>query len=377
MKKIIRVLQINIGSQNFGGVSSMIYNLYSHIDRSEVQFDFLSPNITTYEMHRDEIEKMGGAIYEFHIPIKGTYGKYKYFRKLGNFLKEKSYDIVHINSGSPGFNVLSLMAAKLYCQSKVIVHSHNAPVNKSKSKKIFYSLCAGIMNRYADLRFACSIAAGRFMFGSEENFQVINNGIELNKFKFDENIRKKVRSKFLGTCTNKIVFGFVGRLEDQKNPEFAIKCFAEISRLKPDVVLWIIGHGQLENQIVDMIYQYNLSDKVTILGERTDVAELMQGMDAILFPSKYEGLGIVAIEAQSSGLRIYASDNLPEESKVNDCIQYISIEKTPEEWAKIIVNDLEINAEQERGVPLSDNFNIETISRTINKKYKALLGGVN
>lgn len=373
VNKPIKVLQMNAGSKNFGGVASFLINIYKHINTEYFQFDFLSPDITTYESVRDEIELRGGHIYELHCG-DGVMKRINLILRLRVFLRENKYDIVHINSGSPGFNTISLLTVKLSCSSKVIVHSHNTITNISKGRAFFYNICALILNKKADLRLACSNVAGKFMFGNGGDFQVINNGIELGKFKYNKTVRERIRNDIFNLVPCNKVIGFVGRLEDQKNPDFAISVFNEILKLRPNWFLWIIGNGRLKEEIESLIDKYGIKNRALILGERKNVADLMQAMDALLLPSKFEGLGIVAIEAQSCGLRVYASDVLPEESKINNCIKYVSLKLSQKEWAKLIINDMETNTDSQRLVPQAHEFDINEVCKMLQKSYSFIVG---
>lgn len=376
LEKPMRILQINAGSKHFGGVSSFLMNVYKHIDTDSFQFDFLSPDKTTYGSVVEEIENLGGHVYELQCG-NGPFKRIKLIPRLAYFLKKHHYDIVHINSGSPGFNMISLLTVKMTCKSKVIVHSHNAIFYSSKFLTVFYGICSVIFNKYADLRFSCSKEAGKFMFGRNGNFTVINNGIELERFRFDENKRKEIRDKIMSLHSEYKIIGFVGRLEDQKNPGFVISIFNEILKKNRNSFLWMVGDGTLKDDVIKQINQLGIENHISLLGERKDVAELMQGMDALLLPSKFEGLGIVAIEAQTAGLKVYASDRLPKETKIGDFIKYISLDTSCEEWAKCIISDLsEMKNDLNRTVKEHSLFDINNVCNILEEHYRICRGGV-
>ena len=379
-QKTIRILQMNSGSVDFGGVSAFIMSVFRHIDRSKYQFDFLSPDLTTYENVRGEIENNGGKIYELHCG-NGRLKRVLLFFRLYRFLRKNPYDIVHINSGSPGFNLVSMYAAHAAGIRRVIIHSHNA-IPVKKGKKLVYQFCYKQFKKYAEVRLACSNAAGRYMFGTQSDYTVINNGIELERFRFSEEIRERVRNIILkehgdyaGEGREDIkVYGHVGRMAEQKNPLFLIDVFASLHRSDPDAVLWMIGDGPLRNRVEQRIRKYKLQKNVMLLGFRNDVNNLMMGMDALIFPSLHEGLSIVTVEAQASGLQVFASDTISKEHKISDYLEFIPLSYTPEQWADSILSSMDKRIQTDRNRrTIYPGYSIEDTAENIQRVYSSLL----
>lgn len=301
-----RILQISIGSKVFGGVEKFLYEIYKKIDKQKIQFDFLSPNITSYGLYADEIKKMGGNIIELKIDRAGLKGKILYNKKLYEFLKSNEYDIVHINSGAFFFCLQVAFICKICKVKRIIVHSHNN-IKMSNLKKTVKNLLKPMLNFLADDCLACSNSAANALFLHRKvkngKVKIINNGIETDIFKFNEKIREEYRKNL--NLEDKIVYGHVGRFDREKNHYFLIKVFNEICKVQKNAILMLIGEGKLENDVKKMVEELELNDKVYFLGVRKDVNNIMTAMDCFIFPSLYEGLGIVAIEAQTSRLNYF------------------------------------------------------------------------
>lgn len=337
----LRVLQLNSGSRDFGGVSSILYNIYTHIDRAKVQFDFLSPEETTYGIHREEIEAMGGTVSAFGITGSALARKLKLYRRLKAFLKEKPYSIVHINSGNFFFNLLAARAAKAAGVKNRIVHSHNvANTDAGGLKSRAIAALRPLLTRVATACFACSESAGRFMFSDNPPggaVKVIRNGIEVERFAWDPEARARLRRE-LGIDEGAFVVGHVGRMERQKNQEFAIAAFARLARARPDAVLALVGEGSQTERMREEARRLGVADRVRFIGARTDVQALYQMFDAFAFPSRFEGFGMVLVEAQIAGLRCVASDRVPRETNVAGLATYLPIGAGDEEkWAAALL----------------------------------------
>lgn len=324
----IRVLHI-VTTMNRGGLETMIMNYYRHIDRSKVQFDFL--------VHRDfeadydrEILDLGGKIYR--ISRLNPFS-FKYHKELNDFFKNHpEYKIVHVHQ-----DCMSSIALKAAMKNNVpirIAHSHNA----NQDKNIKYLIKRFYMRnipRYATDLFACGEDAGNWMFKSKA-FKILNNAIDSDLFKFNMNIRDEVRTDL--NLNNKFVVGHVGRFDLQKNHSFLIDIFYEIQKIRTDSILLLIGSGDGKLTIKEKVRKLNIEDKVIFMGVRNDVNNLMQAMDAFVFPSLYEGLPVTLIEAQASGLPIIKSDNVSDQCILTDNVVSISLDKSAYSWAKEIFN---------------------------------------
>ncbi|MGY6766145.1 glycosyltransferase family 1 protein [Faecalibacterium prausnitzii] len=334
MKNPIRVLHYGMSS-NLGGIESFIMNVYRNIDKSKVQFDFLtfSPNIA----FSDEIKEMGGRIYKLTSRRKSFV---KNHREIYEFFKNhKEYINVHVHINTCSYIKPMMAAAKTSNKRKIITHSHNEWRGNNFRIKLFHKLNQSRVVEYSDSLFACSDVAGRYMFrkdGIESNkYRIIKNGIDTKKYLFNPSIRSKVRRDL--DLENKFVIGHIGRLSHQKNHSFLLDIFNKVYQSNKDAVLLLIGGGELESKIKLKIKELGLETAVLMLGVRTDIPDLLQAMDVFLFPSLYEGLGIVTIEAQASGLPCIVSNAVPNEAFITELIQPISLDESSEHWAKEIL----------------------------------------
>lgn len=333
MDKVIRILQWGMHG-NTGGVETFLFNLYKNIDKTKVQFDFLIGHNADIAFEK-EILDMGGRIYRVTYSKKESL--LKAYSELDKFFSEhKEIMGIHMHSCFINYS-LPLRLAKKHNIPIRIFHSHNSEdmyPTKSWIKKIYREMeRKRIIDNATDL-FACSDQAGKYMF-KQNKFVWIKNGIDVDKFKFNENIRN-IKRKELGIKDNVTVIGFVGRLQYQKNPLFLIDIFYEYSKLDADSKLMVIGEGELSSQMLEKINMLDMKEKVLILEKRHDVHELYQAMDVFLLPSRFEGFGIVALEAQASGLPCLVSDTIPKQVKVTELLHYKGINESGLQWAKVI-----------------------------------------
>ena len=323
MEEPIRVLHI-LQRMEAGGTQALLMNIYRNIDRNKVQFDFLV-EYPDKQFYDEEILKLGGKIY--YSNVRNDFNIFKFIKKLKKIIKENDYKIVHMHTYSIGY--FCLKAAK-ECNVPIrIAHSHNnQTVHDFKYlPKLFLQR---IYTIYANNLLDCSEEAGRYLFKNKK-FKVLNNAIDSKKFIYNEEIRKKEREE-LG-LENSFVVGHVGRFHPQKNHKFLIEIFSEIKRKKDNAKLLLIGTGDLENSIKKQVQELNLQNDVIFLGNRIDVNNLYQAMDIFIFPSLFEGLGIVAIEAQASGTPIVCSNKLPPEIEISPIFKKLSLNETAEVWA--------------------------------------------
>jgi len=333
MTEPIRILHV-VGSMNRGGTETMIMNLYRQIDRSKVQFDFMvhTSDKCAYD---DEILELGGKIYR--VPMfKGT----NYFSYQNAWIQffntNQEYKIIHGHIGSSAAIYLKL-AKRNGCFT--IAHSHNTKSIGKNLKSFLYPYFSYPTRYIADFFFGCSKNAGSDRYGkkvvSSDKFKVLNNAIPANKYRYSNEIREQLRKKL--NVEEKTVLGHVGRFSHQKNHQMLINIFQTLHKENPDTVLLLVGDGELRKSIENRVVDLGLSDSVIFTGVRSDIPELMQAMDVFVFPSLYEGLGLVAIEAQAAGLRCVVSDSIPKEAFVTDLIKSLPLEEPVDIWAKSIL----------------------------------------
>ena len=294
----IRITQI-IGKWLGGGVESVVMNYYRHIDRSKIQFDFICDEDST-NIPYDEINSLGGKV----ILIPPYQKVIKYHNELKKVLKDGNYKIVHSHINT--LSVFSLWAAKSAGVPVRIAHSHSTTNKKEKKKNLMKQVLKHFSKVFATDYMCCSELAGRWLFGDKEydrgNVYLLNNAIDLDKFKYDENIRKEKR-KELNISDDTLVIGHVGRFVEQKNHRFLIDIFNEVHKERKNSILLLAGQGPLVEEIHEKVNELGLNESVRFLGQRKDIDKLYQAMDLFLFPSLYEGLGMVAVEAHRTKVR--------------------------------------------------------------------------
>ena len=322
-KKPIIVAQI-MGKWVGGGVESVIMNYYRHLDHSKVQFDFICDEDST-RIPYDEIKKLGGRV--FLVP------KYqnllKYLKALEKLFKENQYRIVHSNINT--LSVFPLYAAKKAGVPIRISHSHSTSNPKEWKRNLIKNILRPFSKRYSTDYFACSELAGRYLFGNKTfdrgEVKIINNAIDVDKFKFDEMARKKLR-KELGIKDGTVVIGHVGRFVQQKNHTFLVDVFNEYHRKKPDSKLLLVGSGPLEDEIKKKVERLGLKDSVLFLGQRDDINKLYSVMDIFCLPSLYEGLPVVGVESQATGLPIIFSNGVSHEAIISKNAKIVPNQET-------------------------------------------------
>lgn len=361
---MVRVLHV-IGRMDRAGAETMIMNIYRNINRSKVQFDFLvfSEQEADYD---SEIIDMGGCIYRMpKLSLSNYLALYKRFKQ---FFKTHSYPIVHGHIGS-------LAPAYLKIAKKsgayTIAHSHSMKSNRLKSR-ITYNALAYWVRFIADYFMACSKEAGIDRFGKRivntNRFQIINNSIDSKKYQYSQERHEALKEQF--NMKGKCVYGHVGRLIRSKNHEFILKVFSNICEMEENAILLLIGKGNLETDISKLAEELGIQEKVIFMGIRSDIPDIMNLMDVFLFPSLFEGFGIVGLEAQAAGLPCFFSDTIPKEAIVTENVFSYPLSWTPVQWAKNI-HEIQnsFKRKDERTSIIKAGFDIEATAKGLEDFY--------
>lgn len=332
MTDAVRVLQV-VHGMNQGGVENFLMNVYRKTDKKKIQFDFI---YHTGEkcFFDDEITASGGKIYR--CPDYRIINHLEYIAWWKDFLKKHTdYKIIHSHLDSCA-NIHLRVAKKFGLVT--IAHAHSTSDGKGYKANVKRILKIGF-NGCCDYKFACSKAAARWLYGkeTEENgkCEIILNGIDAEKFKFNEEIRQKIRSELL--LENKLAIGHVGSFYPVKNHEFLLKCFWEILKINSNACLLLIGEGPTKERIIALAKELDIYDKVKFLGLKSNVNDYMQAMDVFVLPSLYEGLPVTLIEAQAAGLPCMVSDSVTTEVSVTENCVFKSLKNDLSQWAWEIV----------------------------------------
>ncbi|MGN0570360.1 MAG: glycosyltransferase [Candidatus Fimenecus sp.] len=321
------------------GITQYVLNILGKMDSEDISFDILS-------FRNDRLKKWaeehGGEYFEFDISM------YKHPVLYRKFLKKvfsRGYDVVHYNISAIS-TLLIFKYAKKYSNARLIAHSHNSFMDlPSKLRRLVFGNLHKILRYFAvfyfDKKCACSIPAAEWMYGkkSARDAIILNNAIDTGKFIYNSEHRETLREE-LG-ITSKYVIGNVGRFSIQKNQSFLLDSFAEISKLRDDVSLVLIGNGELCNQVKQHAADLQLGDKVVFVDFQEDIYRYYSLFDLLVMPSLFEGLPITLVEAQANGLRALVSDTVTTECNLTGLVEFYPLSKGCAAWAKRIIEILE------------------------------------
>lgn len=337
--RIVKVLHMTkLGA---GGISTLTVNINKCIDLNKVRFDYLVfENEKTF--YEDIVKKYKAEKKVVNIKKYNKNKLFLYWKKyvgVKKLLREYHYDIVHVDASTP-LDVVVGLAAKHSGIKTIILHSHIAgDTKKSALRLIYMNLCKLLMKFTFTHYFAISDLSAKFMFPKSiydnKNYVIYKNGIIAENYVPDLKKRYLLRNKL--KIDGKFVIGHIGRFSLEKNHEFIVAIFCEVLKKKEDAILLLIGEGSLKSIIEEKCKKLNISDKVIFYGTTHEIPVLLSAMDAFIFPSKFEGLGIAAIEAQCSGLNTFCSDRIPEEANVTKMFHRIKGFDS-KKWAFEILN---------------------------------------
>ncbi len=324
----IRVAQI-MGKHVTGGIRSVIMNYYEHIDRGNIQFDFIVDSDSPLKDY-SEIERLGGRVFEIP-PVKNLFGHIYQCYKI---LKREKYLIAHgyVNT----LNVFPMFAAML-AGVPVRIAENLSTAHPGEKKTTLKNILRPFAKVFPTHLSANSKFSGEWIYGTKsmDKCKVFYNAINLDKFKYDISLREKTREKY--GWQNKFVVGHIGRYEYQKNHDYLIDIFAQIHKKESTAVLALIGYGNLKAEIFAKINRLGLSENVVDLGGREDIAQFYNAMDCFVLPSFYEGLPVVGIEAQATGLPCVISSEVTKETQITDIVDFVDLRTPPEIWADTVL----------------------------------------
>ena len=361
----IRVLHV-FGRIDRGGAEMMIMNVYRHIDRCKVQFDFVAHTYDRCDLF-DEIESLGGRIYP--IPRFNGINLFTYKKAWKCLLKARSStcDIIHSHIRSTASLYLPIARKFGYT---TIAHSHSTAVEMDIRGKLKNLLQWRMKWQNIDYYFACSRKAGKWLFGKkivENQLILLKNAIDTQSFVFNPSIREKTRRDL--NVSDAFVIGHVGRFISAKNHSFLIDVFARIARQDPSVVLLLIGDGELRQRMAEKVDKLGLESRVIFTGVRTDIPQLMQAMDVLVFPSLYEGLGVTLIEAQAAGLPCIISNSIPDEVMITDLVEALPLKAPVAVWGEKIVSKRAFNRQDMSAAVKQAGYDVTQTAAWLEKFY--------
>lgn len=320
MKKI-RILHV-LSALDAGGVETMLYQYYTHLDTQRVQFDFI---VYSEKIGRSEaaFSDMGSAVY--HVTPKRE-SLFRNTRDIANVLRQGKYDAVHVHQGVSSLN--TLMLARRYGVPVKIVHNHGVKT-AGGLKGVFLRMLRVLCCRYADWYFACSDEAGENMFGrrwkTDPHCFLMKNAEELDRFVFDAAVRQNLRDA-AGLDNGALLLLHAGRMDEAKNQRFLLDVLAAVQKKEPKARLVLAGDGPLKEMLMQKAAEKGLENSIRFLGVVQNLNEWYMAADAFVFPSKHEGLGMVAVEAQISGLPVLCSTGVPRSVALTRAVRFLPLE---------------------------------------------------
>ncbi len=364
----LRILHV-VGGMNRAGIETWLMQVAKHIDRRKFQMDFLVHTLSQ-GAYDDELRTLGCRL----IPCLTPSRPWRYAHNFKRILRENGpYDVVH--SHVHGFSGLVLKLAHDYRVPVRIAHSHSDTrafaARASLTRRGYIRVCHYWIRRSATSQVACSREAGLSLFGSDwregPRRQILHCGVDLEPFSVP--VESAVVRAELGIPANALVLGHVGRLEQPKNHSFLVKVISEVIRHQPRAVLLLVGDGPLRPQVQRQVNALGLRDRVIFAGVRADVPRLMRGaMDVFVFPSLYEGLGLVLVEAQAAGLPCVTSDVIPSEADLyRPLIHRLSLQRSSSDWAAAVLGCRRSDAHRMQSLRVIENssFNIHNSVRAL------------
>lgn len=336
MNRHIRVLHV-VGRMNRGGAETWLLQMARAMVGEDVRFDFLvhNPEPGAYDA---ELRSLGCRI--IPCPIDRT--RVGYAQRLARILSEYGpFDVVH--SHVHHFSGVVLAIARLLGIPIRIAHSHNAPETSglAPTRRLYLAATEVLLRRSATAGLSVSEVAATSLFGPQwrrdPRWRIQYCSIDVERYRTDAS-RSTVREA-LALDPGSLVVGHVGRFDRQKNHTFLVDVFLEVKRLRADAQLVLVGDGPLRPRIEDYVLARGLTDSVSFLGLRSDIAELMAcAMDVFVMPSLHEGLPLVTLEAQSTGLPMVLANTITAELvAVPELVRWHSLQDGPNVWATTIV----------------------------------------
>ncbi|MBW8348399.1 glycosyltransferase family 1 protein [Bacillus sp. IITD106] len=338
MTEPIRVLHI-VSALERGGAETLIMNIYRHIDRKNVQFDFITHSDKPGDFDQ-EIKEMGGTIYQ--IPSLGASGPIRYLKELINIMSANNYAAIHAHTDfQSGFPAL---AAKICKIKHRICHSHsNNWLQDGWKGLLMLKVLQFLIKISATKLCSCSEEAATFLFGNSSKVHILKNGININEFlTADEGCKEQILNELSVPSHSKII-GHIGRFSESKNHHFLLKVLKQMVEKDPAYIALLVGEGPLRKTIELEAVRLGLQNHVRFLGVRSDIPKLIKAFDLFLFPSKFEGFGIVLLEAQCSGIPCVVANTVPKSTDIGlGLVTFLPLEENVARWCNCIEQSLKM-----------------------------------
>lgn len=321
-----RILEVNVDDMGFGGVYSLVRNVIL-AKGPEVALDIACIEPFEQQAHIDELKRYGCDVHYVGYAGNKVLKQFVIIKNLRSLLRDGGYDAVHIH-GDVAYKLLVYsVASRLAGVKPILLHSHASGTDGSHRglKEKLHKGSRRFLKWTGTDFVSCSDLASDWMFPNvrRKKITVIHNGVDLDKFRFDPAAREAMRKEW--GLEEAFVLGHVGRFEYQKNHEYLVKVFTEVKKQVPSAKLFLVGEGTLQEDIRQQVRDLGLENDVIFAGLSNEVPKLLSGFDVFVLPSHFEGLPIVGVEAQASGLPVVFADTITKEAKLTDAVTYLPI----------------------------------------------------
>lgn len=365
----MKILELFGEPISHGGQESFVMNAIAELDKEEYKIDLCTPYYCNNDYYKNTIESYGGNVFAFNLPFSPGGTRKEVHKPLCDFLDVHTYDIIHIHSGSVLFLALCSKIAKNKSINKIIVHSHSSGEHMTFKHQLIQALVTPALKKYPSYYCACSKEAGLWKFPRgivDEKLIIINNGIDVERYKYNVKMRIKIRNK-LNINDDVFLLGHVGRFTDEKNQTYLVDVLEKLQD-ELNVKLLFIGEGSLLENVLQKAKDKQLDKRIIHIHKTDKVHEYMQAMDCFVFPSKYEGLGMVAIEAQAAGLPVVASKGVPRMINITQRVTFLDYDI--DRWINSILEYRKIQRIDTSSEIIRAGFDRKTTSDMIEKIYR-------
>ncbi len=357
----VRIAEV-LGNATTGGVINWLMNFYRRIDRDKIQFDFYTYFPSPFD---DEIRRLGGRVF-YYPRVTHVFGAFSTLKKA---FKKERYAAVHVHMTTLSF--VALAAAEAAGVKHRICHAHST-ANRAEGWKWFVkTLIRPLSKVFATDLAGCSEKSIRWMYGKKAASRavLIHNAIETDRFRLAAEVAAADAD---GGRAFKTI-AFIGRLEKQKNVLFLPEVFKRLREKRKDVRLLIVGSGSERGALERRIAELGLGDSVNIRGWENRVEKYYAETDVLALPSLFEGLPIVAVEAQAAGIPCVLSDNVTREAAVTDLCVFVPLGDV-ESWVKALENALDTGRRYDADLLKGGPYDIRAEAKRLESYYGELLG---
>ena len=326
--QVTRVLHYGL-STNTGGIESYLLDLTRTIDRNRFQFGFthVRDGVPCYQ---DELTALGAEFFPV-TPRRTSLRRNK--SDLDSLFRSGAFDILHCHLNTLSY--IEPIHAALRHDCRVLIHSHNSGAKRSLVTNVLHRFNFLTLPRDRVKMIAVSRLAGEWLFGKSADITVVNNGIAVEKFRFNEQARQQLRQQL--DLEDRFVVGSVAAFLPAKNHSFILRVFQAVLATHADAVLLLVGGGPLEARVREVAAELGIAERVKFLGRRSDVPALLSAMDVLLLPSLFEGFPLAVLEAQAAGLPCVLSDVVTDEVVVTEHCRRLPLSWTPDVWAQSLL----------------------------------------